>query len=69
MKLCVSTYLGIDGQLVSCIKTSGHAGRHFSVDGELWGDAERFVAPLSAGPGVPTRPRPQDSSPVPSSGS
>lgn len=44
MHLCGSTYLAIDGQLATCVKTEAHAGRHFSVDGEMWGDDEQFVA-------------------------
>lgn len=39
MHICSSTYLGADGQVVSCVKTEGHDGDHFSVDGELWPDS------------------------------
>ncbi|MCC6495748.1 MAG: hypothetical protein IT193_05765 [Propionibacteriaceae bacterium] len=50
MHICTSTYLGPDGQVVTCVKTEGHGGDHFSVDGEMWADAAELDGPAPEAP-------------------
>ncbi len=51
MQTCASTYIGVQRELVTCVKSEDHEGLHHSVDGELWSDAEQFRSPGLSSPG------------------
>jgi hypothetical protein len=53
---CSSTFVGSDGQPTTCVKSEGHGGSHFSIDGELWEDHEQAPALDPADPGAADEP-------------